>query len=266
MSERIIRRVRRAPVTKEGVFEAASVIAQSGQMPTLNQVRAHLGTRSSETTLNKYLAQWKQALLVLAVQVSQSTPGEIGSNIEWVQEKAALENALKSESSKIRVLSAELIQTEQENGVLKALLETTEKNLTALTERYQALAIKEAALERGYQAVQSEREAIVDALFKDKNQQIEVLHTELKAVHQDNLEYIKKIGVASDEALIQEKVKAIHLGDKVDALTQEVKRLGAAVDSEKALNRSLVQKVRTLSERSRPPEADLSVPRFESSG
>lgn len=266
MNEGIIRRVRRAPVTKERVFEAASVIAQSGQMPTLNQVRAHLGTRGSETTLNKYLAQWKQALLVLAVQVTQSAPGEIPSNVEWTEEKAALEHALKSESSKTNILSAELIKTEKENGVLKALLETTEKNLTALTERYQALVIKEAALERGYQAIQSEREAIVDSVFKDKNQQIEALHTELKAVHQDNLEYVKKIGVASDEALIQEKVKAIHLADKVDALTQEVKRLSSVLESEKALNRSLVQKVRTLSERSRPPEADVNLPCLESSG
>jgi Plasmid replication region DNA-binding N-term len=51
------------PVTKQDVFIAADNLAMDGIMPSILNIRETLGDRGSETTINKYLKEWKQILL-----------------------------------------------------------------------------------------------------------------------------------------------------------------------------------------------------------
>lgn len=51
------------PVTKKEIFEAADILAEEGIMPAIMSVRELIGNRGSETTLAKYLKEWKTLLL-----------------------------------------------------------------------------------------------------------------------------------------------------------------------------------------------------------
>ncbi len=50
-------------VTKVEVYKAANDIAACGEMPSIKMVRTFLGDRGSESTLQKYLKEWKLELL-----------------------------------------------------------------------------------------------------------------------------------------------------------------------------------------------------------
>lgn len=51
-------------LTREEIFAAADVVASQGEMPSIKSVRVQLGDRGSETTLLKYLREWKERLLL----------------------------------------------------------------------------------------------------------------------------------------------------------------------------------------------------------
>ena len=46
-------------ITKQKIFDAAKVIAHMDKEPTIASVREHLAFTGSETTLHKYLKEWK---------------------------------------------------------------------------------------------------------------------------------------------------------------------------------------------------------------
>ncbi len=50
-------------VTRDEVYKAANEISGCGEMPSIKMVRTFLGDRGSESTLQKYLKEWKQELL-----------------------------------------------------------------------------------------------------------------------------------------------------------------------------------------------------------
>lgn len=51
-------------VTKEEIYKAANELAAEGVMPSNQNVRVQLGNRGSESTIQKYLKDWKYDLLV----------------------------------------------------------------------------------------------------------------------------------------------------------------------------------------------------------
>jgi hypothetical protein len=46
-------------ITKQKIFEAAKVIAHLDKEPTIANVREHIAFTGSQTTLHKYLKEWK---------------------------------------------------------------------------------------------------------------------------------------------------------------------------------------------------------------
>lgn len=52
----------RLGVTYDEVAEAAFAINQTGAVPTIDKIRAHLGGTGSNTTISKYLQQWRQQI------------------------------------------------------------------------------------------------------------------------------------------------------------------------------------------------------------
>ncbi|MCW1908592.1 MAG: DNA-binding protein [Candidatus Saccharibacteria bacterium] len=53
-------------ITRQEVFAAANMLAAQGDMPSILSVRKALGNRGSESTLQKYLKEWKANLLASA--------------------------------------------------------------------------------------------------------------------------------------------------------------------------------------------------------
>ncbi len=52
-----------AAVTRAEIFDASNALADLGIMPSIILVRDAVGNRGSETTINKYLKEWKLLLL-----------------------------------------------------------------------------------------------------------------------------------------------------------------------------------------------------------
>lgn len=50
------------PLTRDDIFMAADIVASTHVMPTITNVRELLG-RGSETTLLKFLREWKEEML-----------------------------------------------------------------------------------------------------------------------------------------------------------------------------------------------------------
>ena len=50
------------PLTRDDIFMAADIVASTHVMPTITNVRELLG-RGSETTLLKFLREWKEVLI-----------------------------------------------------------------------------------------------------------------------------------------------------------------------------------------------------------
>lgn len=53
-------------ITKEDIFMAADLLAEQGIMPSILSVRSALGDTGSESTILKYLKEWKHKLLTKA--------------------------------------------------------------------------------------------------------------------------------------------------------------------------------------------------------
>lgn len=51
-------------LTKSDIFMACDTIASKGKMPSIAMVRKHLGDTGSESTILKYLREWKEGLLM----------------------------------------------------------------------------------------------------------------------------------------------------------------------------------------------------------
>ena len=113
-----------------------------------------------------------------------------------------------------------------------------------MTEEHKMLTIKCEHLEKLCQAITQERKAIAAAVLQDKNQKIAALQLELRQVNKDNLEQIKIMGFAGDDAMIREKVKVINLEDKARTLTEQVKALEKTLTIEKAASESLRQYIK----------------------
>jgi hypothetical protein len=90
-------------VTKEDVFIAADLLAAEAIMPSILGVRKLLGDKGSESTLQKYLKEWKKNLL-LNVATYQS-------------------NEMVRENDKLRVVIAEIY-----NNLKKSLEELQKIN------------------------------------------------------------------------------------------------------------------------------------------
>lgn len=231
-------------LNKKGVFEAANRLAAALKMPTIKDLRAQLGGSGSETTLHKYLNQWKIALLKMAPNLeNDSVPDNEKLRISK-EEKKTLEQAFKDQLSEKKILSVELIESEKENLNLKIQNQHLEKDLKAITAEHKTLALKSEHLEKLCQAITAERQAIASAVLHDQSQKIEALQQELRQINKDSLEQIKKMGFEGDDAVIREKVKAIRLEDKINILSEQLKSLEKTLKTEKEANQSLRQQLK----------------------
>ncbi len=231
-------------LNKKVIFEAANRIAASLKMPTIKDIRAQLGGCGSETTLHKYLNQWKSELLKIASKMGNESALDDEKLASGRDEKRTLEQTLNSQLSEKKMLSLELIKSEKENLNLKIEIQHLEKELKAITEEHKTLTLKCEHLEKLCQAITQERQAIASVVLCDQNQKIEALQQELRQINKDSLEQIKKMGFEGDDAVIREKVKTIQLEEKINILSEQLKSLEKTLKIEKEANQSLRQQLK----------------------
>lgn len=198
-------------ISQEEVFEAACKIAAKGTMPTTASLRQILG-RGSETTLHKYLQEWKSILLKHAGRIAQS------GNLSLLNENKILRQNLEQLTQGIANYSRELQDLELAFAKLK------NENSELEQERLQCAALT-ATLKAQFDSAneQNERNAkeyqeTLERIIADKNHIIHSLQEEIRQTQVDAIESMREYSFKEHDLLIHERVKTINLQAEVARL------------------------------------------------
>jgi cell division protein FtsB len=153
-------------ITREDVFEAASIIYAGGKNPTQASVRSRLG-KGSFSTISKYLSEWRQQQTDAEAIISEEEemPDEVGS-------------LLKRTYAAIRVH----VETTVIGGQVE-LLEAENEKLRAKVADYEAVKAELAGVRFGYQELLAKVEQLTRenerlSKFSSEVDQLEVLTQE----------------------------------------------------------------------------------------
>jgi hypothetical protein len=218
-------------ITRENVVEAAKSIVRCGHEPTLAEVRTYLGNCDSQTTLHKYLKEWKRNCLKSAINAGTDlVPPQIVQ-----QEKRILEQALRQQRHQNEQYSDVLIKAEKELLLLKTENQGLKEENLQLQNELRNISSTKNRLEILYQEIKAERDTLYAKEMAEKNRLIEGLQEELKMVNQQAITELRSAGYEHDNAVIQEKVKIINLQEKIIKLGEENRRLLEELKQERQL-------------------------------
>ncbi len=211
----------RRGISSQDVCQAAEALIAQGQTPTQAHIREYLG-RGSKGTIHKYLKQWKQNCFQ---KISHPSSTELIHAKSLFEEKCALEKVIEKQITENERLSIQLVDAERD------LMQVQEKNLQLnlavdqLKSGYTHLEIKYQFLQEAYQVLREEKDTALQLLMVDKNEQINRLMEELKALNETALKAVREQGYQTDDALMQEKVLNLNLKQKVEDLEKTIKNL-----------------------------------------
>lgn len=174
-------------ITQNDVFKAATEIAGDGTMPTTAAVRKKLG-RGSETTLHKYLTQWREILLKQAGRIQNS-------DLSLIKENQILRQNVEQLTNLLTANSAELNESEYNNQELKNQITELKKQLYDF---------------------QLQKTAIESSMIT-KDQILESLKDEMRQIHQDTIEAIRQ-----NADRLYEQLKLNSSGDACAAAQRQI--------------------------------------------
>lgn len=216
-------------ITAEMVYQVCEDFAKKGQLPTIKQARVALGNRGSESTINKYIKKWLGQILKASAE-----PVPCGVDSDLTEDFDELQNANEAQQQLNEALSRELVKIERENLSLSAKNEALTQNLAEISVLYDKLKIELQGAKKAVELIEQERQAFLQYTEQQKDKLILRLQNELHEVHQSSIQQIADLGQRGDEALIQEKVKAINLKEQNQKLDTDVKRLNKELKTSQA--------------------------------
>ena len=191
-------------ISQEAVFNAATKIAVSGIMPTTASIRAEL-RRGSETTLHKYLQEWKTLLLKHAGRLSQNT------NLSILDENKLLRGNLETIAENLSACSRDLLNQDQTNADLMRENSNLKVENQEQAMLLASLKVENTSMQELISKLSSERAEIIEQIIADKNRLIESLRDELKQVQVEALEKIRDYSFKDRDLLIAEQIKNQNL-------------------------------------------------------
>ena len=215
-------------ITRQKVFKAAKVIALKGKEPTLADVRAYFAGCGSQTTIHKYLKEWKLKCFQASGVDSDFTTGEGVTELTAAKEALVLTVAKLQEQN--QVISNELIKTERKNIELNHSVTQQAQQLQLLEKQYKEAEQRAQQLAELNQNIKAERDTALDKITKKQDKLIDSLREELKQSHQASLAQIKETSFNSHDVLMQEKVITINLQEQVKTLNAKVAELKQELD------------------------------------
>ena len=221
-------------VTSQEIFQVAAELAAQEKMPTIASVQVALGGRGSVVTIHKYLKQWKKRCLALASTTQKHGPKDPRESTACMDQQGRLEALLENQATQHKMVVAEFIRSEKEVIDLKNENNALQEALKALDQKNREVVLKSEHLEKLCESIQAERRAMAEAIAQNQQKYIESLQQELREVNQYALAKLKTMGYEGDEALMAEKVRVIHLEDKLKSLESDLKK-------QKAMNQNLIQ-------------------------
>ena len=211
-------------INKQKIFDAAKIIAHLDKEPTTANVREYLAFTGSQTTLHKYLKEWR--LKCFKAYKGNDTgviePQEVG---KLQIENQSLTATIEKMEGHSRIVASEFTKTERKNVELTKQLARLETQLNLLDKELSEIKKDKEHSDDLYRDLKEEREVLLGRMEKDKDQLIVSLREELQQTHQENLQKIQDISYQGHDLLMREKVKTMNLEEKVNSLMEETTRL-----------------------------------------
>jgi chromosome segregation ATPase len=211
-------------INKQKIFDAAKIIAHLDKEPTTANVREYLAFTGSQTTLHKYLKEWRLKCFKAYKDndVSVIEPQKVSKLKTENQNLTATIEKIEEHS---RVVASEFAKTERKNVELTKQLGRLETQLNLLDKELSELKKDKEHSDKLYRDLKEEREVLLGRMERDKDQLIASLREELQQTHQENLKKIQDISYQEHDLLMREKVNTMNLEEKVNSLTEETARL-----------------------------------------
>lgn len=205
-------------ITKDKVFAAAIKIAGTGSMPTTVGLRQELG-KGSDSTLHKYLQEWKSLLLKNAGRIGQD------GNLSLLNENNILRQNIEELMQSLSNYTAQLQNLEQANAKVAQenvylLQENTQQKIEIAGLQAQVINLR-ATIEHN----SSEYQKVLDKIIAEKNHIIQFLQEEMRLTQVDAIEKIRDYSFKEHDMLIQERVKITNLQAEVIRLRSIVAKI-----------------------------------------
>ena len=207
-------------VSKQAVIQVVEKLILANCMPTIAAIRSQLNS-GSETTIHKYLSQWKWQCFVKMV-IDSNKQSNILIDQELIEEHRALKLELQKQLSHNETYAKELINAEatiikltETNQQFQTTVKKLQNDLDATTKEKEAL---QDCYQKLTEAVASNR----DAAILQQEQTIESLRQEIQTINQTSFNAVQQVSFAGHDALLQEKVKTLNLEEKLKELQQLV--------------------------------------------
>ena len=211
-------------INKQKIFDAAKAIARLNKEPTVANIREYLAFTGSQTTLHKYLREWKIKCFK-ASEANHINELERKDFTRLQEENQTLKATIGKMEEHNKIVANEFAKTERKNTELTQNLAKVETQLNLLEKEHGELKKDKQDAETLCREVKEERDVLLDRMERDKDQLIASLREELRQTHQADLEKIQHVSYSGHEFLMQEKVKSMNLEEKVKDLTENLNSL-----------------------------------------
>lgn len=214
----------RLGITFEEVALAAADIQAQGQAPTIDKIRHYLGGTGSNTTISKYLSQWRREHFIANVSSrveAQPIPDIVKSAVDKVWQE--IKDQAESE-----VLAAKSLAEEQVNTA-NAQVVMIEQSLANLQEQH-------ASLTESFNHLQAEKE---------------LLMLDLKSLRAEHQELQQRYGASQDKIQDIERLTSHHLLDLKRAQEEERKLLAEQFAERAKLLQEMIDSVKEQAEKER---------------
>lgn len=205
-------------LNKKQIFDAASTIANGGNIPTLSKIREHLGA-GSKVTIHKYFREWKQECFRNFSSLNKVT---VIDNSRLLEEHRFLKLEIQKQLERNEHYARELIYAEKANIELKEEKRQLNATNQELQLKLSAAEKTNNALECVTQKIQIELDLNTNATIQKMQQTIDELRLELKTVNATSISALRETSNKGHETLMHEKVNNINLQAKTDNLHKEL--------------------------------------------
>jgi len=232
-------------INKQKIFDAAKIVAHLDKEPTTTNVREYLAYTGSQTTLHKYLKEWRMKCFQAyqSDNMLEAAPQEI---TKLQKENDSLTQIIAKMEEHSKIVANEFAKTERKNIELTQKVVQLESQKTLLEKEFIELKKDKEHTNNLYRDLKEEREILLGKMERDKDQLIASLQEELRQTHQKSLEKIQDISYHGHDLLMQEKVKAMNLEEKNKNLSVEMAKLQLELNNTNRIVEPLKTRIKQL--------------------
>ena len=209
-------------ISKQKIIDAAKILAASDRNPTLAAVRKQLNYHGSNSTIHKYLKEWKKSCFEQGNINTTVNLKNKKSIEELVERKHDLEKTLQKQTTQTKHYVQELINSEKANIALKEENHQLQITNQELKLRLTAAEATNNNLLQTTQEINNRLDINDNKIIQSMQQTIDDLRVELKTLNETSLTAIRETSNKAHETLMQEKVTSINLQTKIDSLHKEL--------------------------------------------